>query len=332
MKPLILALSLALACPLLAATPAAAQATAPAASAGKQVLETGTRILATLQQRRVEFQKNPAALNAFIESELGASMDRDYAARLVLGPHGRGASEADIKLFAAAMTDNLMKRYGEALVNIEGKPRIRLKSETPLPGNRGVKVSTEVLREGGNPANRADYVPHTAAYNANSYQQMMVQTGLERKSVFTNINYDLTDRITFNSDILYNKRTTDQQIAGYPYQSAAFDTMLSGDSAFNPIGEDIDFRRRLWEVPRTTRSELTTFRVVAGLSGYFDVNERPWDWNVSYANNRNELTKTGHGDASLLATAAALGPSFIDANGVARCGTADATIEGARKP
>ena len=151
MKPLILALSLALACPLLAATPAAAQATAPAASAGKQVLETGTRILATLQQRRVEFQKNPAALNAFIESELGASMDRDYAARLVLGPHGRGASEADIKLFAAAMTDNLMKRYGEALVNIEGKPRIRLKSETPLPGGRGVRVTTQMLRQGGSP-------------------------------------------------------------------------------------------------------------------------------------------------------------------------------------
>ena len=110
-----------------------------------------------LQQRRAEFQKNPAALNAFIEGELGASMDRDYAARLVLGPHGRGASEADIRLFAAAMTDNLMKRYGEALVNIEGKPRIRLKSETPLPGNRGVRVSTEVLREGGNPI-QVDYL------------------------------------------------------------------------------------------------------------------------------------------------------------------------------
>ena len=151
MKPLILALSLALACPLLAATPAAAQATAPAASAGKQVLETGTRILATLQQRRVEFQKNPAALNAFIESELGASMDRDYAARLVLGPHGRGASDADVKLFADAMTDNLMQRYGAALLGFDGKPRIRLKGESPLPNNRGVKVSTEILREGGDP-------------------------------------------------------------------------------------------------------------------------------------------------------------------------------------
>lgn len=184
------------------------------------------------------------------------------------------------------------------------------------------------LRPGGNPANAADYVPHTASFNANSNQQMMVQTGLERKSVFANINYDLTDRVVFNSDILYNKRATDQQIAGYPYQSAAFGTPLSGDSVFNPIGEDIDFRRRLWEVPRTTRSELTTFRVVAGLSGYFDVNERPWDWSATFSNNRNELTKTGHGDASLLATAPALGPSFIGADGVARCGTVAAPIAG----
>lgn len=184
------------------------------------------------------------------------------------------------------------------------------------------------LRPGGNPANRADYVPHTAAFNANANQQMFVQTGLERKSVFSNINYDLTDRVTFNADILYNKRSTDQQIAGYPYQSVAFDTPLSGDSVFNPVGEDIEFRRRLWEVPRTTRSELTTFRVVAGLSGYFDVNERPWDWNVTYANNRNEVTKSGYGDASLLATAPALGPSFIDASGVARCGTVGNVIAG----
>lgn len=152
MKPLLLSLSLALALPLLAAPASThAQAAAPAATAGKQVLDTGTRVLDTLQKRRAEFQKNPAALKAFVDSELGASLDREYAARLVLGPHGRGASDADIKLFADAMTDNLVKRYGDTLVNIEGKPRIRLKSETPLPGNRGVKVSTEVLREGGNP-------------------------------------------------------------------------------------------------------------------------------------------------------------------------------------
>lgn len=152
MKPLILSLALAL--PLLATAPAAVhaqQAATAAATPGKQVVENGTRILSTLQARRAEFQKSPSALRAFIDGELRTSFDRDYAARLVLGPHGRGASDADIKLFADAMTDNLMQRYGAALVTIEGKPRIKLKSETPLPGNRGVKVSTEVVREGGNP-------------------------------------------------------------------------------------------------------------------------------------------------------------------------------------
>ncbi|WP_372017110.1 MlaC/ttg2D family ABC transporter substrate-binding protein [Pseudoxanthomonas sp. 10H] len=150
-RPLILSLALAL--PLLAVAPAAvhAQQAAPAATPGKQVVDNGTRILTTLQARRAEFQKSPAALRTFIDGELRTSFDRDYAARLVLGPHGRGASDADIRLFADAMTDNLMQRYGAALVTIEGKPRIRLKSETPLPGNRGVKVSTEVVREGGNP-------------------------------------------------------------------------------------------------------------------------------------------------------------------------------------
>ena len=126
-RPLILSLALAL--PLLAAAPVsvhAQQATAQAATPGRQVVDNGTRILATLQQRRAEFQKNPAALNAFNNSELSATFDREYAARLVLGPHGRGASDADVKLFADAMTDILMQRYGAALVNIEGKPRIRL--------------------------------------------------------------------------------------------------------------------------------------------------------------------------------------------------------------
>jgi len=69
----------------------------------------------------------------------------------VLGPHGRGASDADVRLFADALTDNLMQRYGSALLGFEGKPRLRLKSETPLPNNRGYRVSTELLRENGEP-------------------------------------------------------------------------------------------------------------------------------------------------------------------------------------
>ncbi len=155
MKPMIL--SLALTAALFAAAPAPAQAqqaaaaTQTAAKPGQQVVDNGTRILGTLAQRRAEFTRNQAALKTYIDSELRTSFDREYAARLVLGAHARTASDADVKLFADAMTDNLMQRYGAALLSFDGKPRIRLKSETPLPGNRGVRVSTELLREGGNP-------------------------------------------------------------------------------------------------------------------------------------------------------------------------------------
>lgn len=179
------------------------------------------------------------------------------------------------------------------------------------------------LKEGGNPANRADYRLHTSADNANANEQMSLQTGLERRSVFASGYYDLNDQVTFNAEVLYNHRRTDQQIAGYPYQSAAFDTHLSPGSVFNPTpGQEVNFRRRLWEVPRTTRSELETFRFAGSLNGHFELRGRQWDWDVGGVWNRNDSTKTGHGDASLIATRQALGPSFINGNGIAQCGTA----------
>lgn len=127
---------------------APAPAAASQGQAGKVVLDASSRILATLQQRKAEFEKNPAALRGYIDSELNRTFDRDYAARLVLGANARGASDADVKLFADAMADSLMQRYGSVLLSIQGKPTFRLKGEQPLPGNRGVKVATELLRAG----------------------------------------------------------------------------------------------------------------------------------------------------------------------------------------
>ena len=152
-------LSLVIASALLAGAPllATAQAAKPAAaaatqgSASKLVLDSSTRILTTLEARRAEFRKNPATLKQFITSEFNRMFDRGYAARLVLGMHGRGAAEADVKLFADALADNLMSRYGTSLLDFNTKLRVRVKSETPLPGNRGVKVSSEMLRDGGEP-------------------------------------------------------------------------------------------------------------------------------------------------------------------------------------
>jgi phospholipid transport system substrate-binding protein len=143
---------------LLAATPAllpalAAPQAAPAASMqgspSKLVLDNSQRILATLESRRAEFTKNPAALRQFVNSEFNTMFDRDYAARQVLGRHGRGASDADIKVFGDALAENLMQRYGSSLLSFNTRLRVRVKSETPLPRGLGVKVSSEMLRSDG---------------------------------------------------------------------------------------------------------------------------------------------------------------------------------------
>ena len=153
------AISLVIASALLAATPALAQQAAPnqaaqtrqAGSPSKLVLDNSTRILSTLESRRAEFTRDRAALSKFVSSEFNQMFDRDYAGRLVLGVHGRGASDADVKLFADALADNLMQRYGSSLLDFNTRLQVRVKSETPLRGGAIMRVSTEMLRQGGEP-------------------------------------------------------------------------------------------------------------------------------------------------------------------------------------
>lgn len=115
------------------------------------VLNNSQRVLTTLEKRRAEFSKNRVALRQFISTEFNAMFDRDYAARLVLGRHARGAADEDVKAFADALADNLMQRYGSSLLDFNTQLRVRVKSETPLPRGLGVKVSSEFLRQGGEP-------------------------------------------------------------------------------------------------------------------------------------------------------------------------------------
>lgn len=147
----VLASALVAAAPVPAAFAQAARTQAAPSAASQLVLASSTRILTTLEQRRAEFKGNPAALREYVSGEFNTLFDRDYAGRLVLGMHGRGASDADIKLFADALSDSLMTRYGSALLDFNTRLKVRVKSETALPGGRGVKVSSEMIRPDGDP-------------------------------------------------------------------------------------------------------------------------------------------------------------------------------------
>ena len=133
-----------------AAAPSATSATT-LQSPSRMVLDNSQRVLSTLETRRAEFTKNRGALRQFVSSEFSRMFDRDYAARQVLGRHARGADDADVKLFADALADNLMQRYGSSLLDFNTQLRVRVKSETALPRGLGVRVSSEMLRSGGEP-------------------------------------------------------------------------------------------------------------------------------------------------------------------------------------
>ena len=171
----------ALAAALIAAVPvlAHAQSAAPAAAApaaqgqpSQLVLANSTRIVATLEKRRAEFKKDRPALDAFIAKEFNAMFDRDYAARLVLGRHGRGAPDADVKLFADALADSLMSRYGSALLSFDTGLKVRVKSETSLRGGAIVKVSSEFLLAGGQ-ATPVDYLMRKSGANWKVFDVMV---------------------------------------------------------------------------------------------------------------------------------------------------------------
>lgn len=187
-----------------------------------------------------------------------------------------------------------------------------------------------VLREGGDPANLADYRAQVnpgdgvIGDTSNAAEQMMVKTGMERTSIFTSADFELTDNIRLVTDASFNRRETSVQVAGYPLQSAAVDvqTPMSADSYFNPTGSTLDFRRRGWEVPRTTDRRLDTYRFSAALEGAFQVGEKYFDWDAGYLFTRGDATIRSRGDFNKLAVREAVGPSFMNADGVIQCGTA----------
>ncbi len=214
----------------------------------------------------------------------------------------------------------------------------------------GIPTGTRViLRPGGNPRVLTDYVrqntttgtcagstaatgciPGSVADKSNSLEQTDLRTPLESKSINIDGSFALTDTINLTGGLLYSNRESNRRVAGYPMQAASFNTPMSATSYFNPTGAAIgNWWRRTWEVPRDSSSELTTFRFVMAVDGSFELfNDRPWDWDVSYMYNSNDLSQKTYGNLNLANVRAAVGPSFLNSSGVVQCGTVAAPIAG----
>jgi phospholipid transport system substrate-binding protein len=77
-----------------------------------------------------------------------------------------------VKLFADALADSLMSRYGSALINFDTGLKVRVKSETPLRNGAIVKVSSEFERNGGQ-VTPVDYLMHKTGANWQVFDVMV---------------------------------------------------------------------------------------------------------------------------------------------------------------
>jgi iron complex outermembrane receptor protein len=178
---------------------------------------------------------------------------------------------------------------------------------------------------GGTALGPGQFHNQTADDRSRSTEQMHLLTPLERRSLYVNTNYDITDNVRFTSDLSYTRREANRQIAGYPLQSQAtgVEAPMSADSVFNPTGgvSDVNWRRRGWEVPRTTDTDLTTWRFTASLEGAFEIGDRYFNWDAGYLYNENNVNITNNGNFYTPAVRDAVGPSFVNGQGQLVCGT-----------
>lgn len=170
-----------------------------------------------------------------------------------------------------------------------------------------------------------------------------LQTPQERTGIFGQARFDITDSISFKAEALYNERLSEQFLAPQPVSwgtllppgfnaptSLAYDFNLSADSIYNPFGEDVTRVqiRMPGFSPRRFTNDVDTFRFAGGFDGSFELGERFFAWDVGMSYTKSDRTDITLGLQNLARIRDAVGPSFIDATGVPRCGTPGNEIAG----
>jgi iron complex outermembrane recepter protein len=147
----------------------------------------------------------------------------------------------------------------------------------------------------------------------------------ETRSVFGQASYQLSDSITASAEVFYTNRNGDAQLAAQPLSPLS----IAATSIYNPFGVAITGGAyRPVNFPRIFGQDQDTWRFSSGLEGVFELGSRSYAWDVSYtyADNRQIQVKDGFYFTTRVANAT--GPSFVDSQGVARCGTPTAVIAG----
>jgi len=149
-----------------------------------------------------------------------------------------------------------------------------------------------------------------------------------RYNAFTSGHYEFHDNVRGFFEASYVNRQSDQRLAPEPLTTGPEGILVSADNVHNPWrgpeGRAFEgVAKRMVETgPRTFAQDVDTFRVVAGVDGRLpDRWLSGWKYELSYNFGRTLSTQVNEGNLIRPNVIEALGPSYRDENGVARCGT-----------
>ncbi|MFC1689517.1 phospholipid-binding protein MlaC [Pseudomonadota bacterium] len=111
--------------------------------------ETSSNILSTLDQRRAEFEADPEKLRAIVREDLLSLLDLEYSARLILGKAGRGISEQQLGAFSEAMSNVLVNRYADGLLEFRSDKQIEVLPVKGKNTDKLTRVRTRIKLENG---------------------------------------------------------------------------------------------------------------------------------------------------------------------------------------
>ncbi|HET6604691.1 MAG TPA: TonB-dependent receptor [Xanthomonadaceae bacterium] len=173
-----------------------------------------------------------------------------------------------------------------------------------------------------------DFHCFTTADRFNFSQFNLLLTPSERRGLFAQTHYEVTDSVTWYFRGLYNQRESLNQAAPEPFflgaaagtgNPFADNIVISATNPFNPFGFDLDSsenlilvgRRPIEGGPRRFFQDVDTWYLATGLEGAFEVGDRSWFWDVNFVASQNEAQQTNFGSYNIRRIAQALGP--IDA-------------------
>jgi outer membrane receptor protein involved in Fe transport len=169
--------------------------------------------------------------------------------------------------------------------------------------------------------------PNNDRYNFQAVGNLLI-TPQERASLFTTGNYEISDEISAYFEGFYNQTQAGYAIAPLPFDARSDGVFVSRNSLYNPFGADMDNVLVRLEALGNRRAEADTVtsQIATGLRGAIGDSSWTWDAGVIWGNIDQDNRTFGYIYQPALQNA--LGPSFRDSAGAARCGTPAAPIAG----